>query len=142
MRDPKSKLPGFLTGMNARITPTQVIPGKDAMLTLTLNILPGYHIYANEPGDKFLTATTITPKKQPGVLFGKISWPRPQRVNKAMVYEKSATIRVPIRIEPGARPGNTVVALEIHAQGCNEQDCYPPARFTVSAPLRIASKPK
>lgn len=140
MRKEKPKLPGFVTDMSAQITPAVLRPGQQAMLTLTLAIKPTYHIYANEPGDKFLTATVLTPKKLVGVRFGKILWPRPQRIDKALVYEKSVTVKIPLLVEPGMRPGQVDVVVDIQAQGCNEEDCFPPARFAASAPLRVERK--
>jgi DsbC/DsbD-like thiol-disulfide interchange protein len=130
--------PGFLSTQSASVTPARLAPGEKALLTVRLTVLPGYHIYAHEPGDRFLTATQIFPAKIPGVTYGPIIWPEATQEGVARVYSGEVIFRVPLRIAPSAKPGRFAAGATIKAQGCNARDCFPPTQFSVPAVLEIA----
>lgn len=106
-------------------------------MTVVLRVRPGYHIYAHEPGDRFLTATRLDPAPVDGIAFGSVRWPRAKRLKGALVHEGDVRFSLPFSVARGARPGLRRITLNAFAQGCNATDCYPPARFSLTATVRI-----
>jgi DsbC/DsbD-like thiol-disulfide interchange protein len=128
---PIKKLPPFLT--DARLTATHGMKGGGT-LTLTLMPLKGYHLYAPDPGDKFLTPTTIKIAPISGLKVGPPVWPAPKTLGKARVYEGPVTVTW--KLTAGDKvPAFAPITITIKAQGCNESDCFPPATFTLTTTL-------
>jgi DsbC/DsbD-like thiol-disulfide interchange protein len=131
--------------MTAAVRPAMVAPGGKATLTITLNVEPGFHINANDPGDENLIPLALTlnaPGKKAGVSLGKPVYPTPTTMpspmgsGEARVHEGKVTITVPVTAAKTAK-GKTTLTGKLRLQGCNETTCYPPKTFTVSVPLVI-----
>lgn len=131
--------------MTAAVQPGTVAPGGKAMLTITLNVEPGFHINANAPGDENLIPLAVTmnaPAKKAGVTLGKPLYPKPMTMpspmgsGEAFVHEGKVTITVPVTVAKTAK-GKTTLTGKLRLQGCNETTCYPPKTFAVSVPLVI-----
>lgn len=131
--------------MTAAVQPGTVAPGSKTTLTITLNVEPGFHVNANDPGDENLIPLTLTmnaPAKKAGVSLGKTVYPKPITIpspmgkGEARVHEGQVTISVPVTVAKTAT-GKTTLTGKLRLQGCNESTCYPPKTFTVSAPLVI-----
>ena len=129
---PAAKLPPFLSGATVRAT---VRESGSGVLTLTMTPLKGYHLYAPDPGDKFLTPTTLRLAPVPGVTFSAPTWPAPRTLGKARVYDGPVTVTWKFTAGAGA-PKSAPLTLTIKAQGCNETDCFPPATFTLITTLQ------
>ena len=126
-----AKLPPFLT--DAKLSAT-IEANHTGTMTLTLTPLKGYHLYAPNPGDKFLTPTTIKLPLVRGLKFGAPTWPASKKLGKANVYDGPVT--VVWKLAAGEMLAkNAPLTLTIKAQGCNENDCFPPATFTLTAKL-------
>jgi len=97
--------------------------------TLTLEIAEGWHLYANQPGDKNLYGTRL---KGEGVALGEVSYPAGetwQPVEDApAVKVYSGTLEIKGRVE-GAETGGEV-ALEY--QACDEARCLLPSRIVLA----------
>lgn len=126
------KIPKFLT--DAKLTASVGANGQGT-LTLTLTPLKGYHLYAPDPGDKFLTPTTIKVGPVAGLKMGAAVWPAPKTIGKARVYEGPTTVTWSLTAGAKVIKSGAPIVLTIKAQGCNETDCFPPATFALTTKL-------
>jgi DsbC/DsbD-like thiol-disulfide interchange protein len=131
------KLPGFLSGAKASVAPGSVKVGGKTLLTVTLTMAPGYHIYDPKPGDEFAIASELVLAKVPGVTFGKPVWPKPTLHEKTRIHEGMITVTVPIMLAKTVKPGALKLAATVKAQGCNETGCLPPDSVALTAPLTV-----
>lgn len=116
--------------------------GKSAQAEVHLKIKEGYHINAN-PASQYQIATQLTVEKAEGITAGQPVYP-PSITKKfafseqpLAVYEKEATIGVPLNVEAKAAKGEQTVAARIKFQACDEQVCYPPRNLQLSIPVSV-----
>lgn len=119
------KLPDFMSGARASVTPGTVKAGGKATLTLTLTLAPGFHIYDPKPGDEFAIASEVVGSKVAGVSYGKQSGPN-RRFTKTRIHEGTITVTVPVTIAKNAKPGARKLGGAVKSQGCNATGCLPP----------------
>jgi thiol:disulfide interchange protein DsbD len=110
---------------------------------VTLQMQPGWHVYASDPGNPSYIPTTVTTKNANGVTYGKPRFPKsttlkttvdPKPVN---VYEGKATIAVPFTVSKTAKPGTQKLTASVGYQTCNDQTCLPPETVPVSATVTV-----
>jgi uncharacterized protein YyaL (SSP411 family) len=115
-------------------------PGADGkqVVTLTLTIDDGWHIYANPPGLEDLESvqTTVAVKGANKPEDVKIDYPKGKLINdpvlgKYNVYENTVTIKATVRRAAGDT-GPLEVTLKF--QSCNEKMCLLPATKTITIP--------
>ena len=114
-------------------------PGTDGkqVVTLTLAIDKGWHLYANPVGVEDLAAvqTTVSVKAK-GALDGvKIDYPAGKKVKDSVigeyrVYEDKATITVSVNRAQG---DDSPLELTVKIQACNDDTCRLPAEVKVTA---------
>jgi DsbC/DsbD-like thiol-disulfide interchange protein len=132
------KLPGFFAGAKASIAPATVKAGGKAILTITLTMAPGYHIYDPKPGEEFAIPSEVMPVKAAGITYGKAIWPTPTVQEKARVHEGTITVTVPITLAKTVKPGTLKLGAAVKAQGCNATGCLPPETISLAAPLTVS----
>src|SRR5262249_8882495 len=112
-------------------------PGGDGkqVVTVTLAIEKGWHIYANPPGLEDLvpvqTEVSIKAKTKPDEV--KVEYPEGKVVQdpvlgKYRVYENKVSIKAMVRLAAGAGEALEVV---LKFQACNEKQCLLPATKTL-----------
>jgi DsbC/DsbD-like thiol-disulfide interchange protein len=113
--------------------------GKQA-IAVTIQIEPGWHIYANPPGLKDLeavqTTVSFSSKTKPEEL--KVDYPSGNLVKDAIlgnynVYEDKVTIKATVR---RAKGDTSPLEVTLKLQACNEKMCLLPAtvKQTVQEP--------
>jgi DsbC/DsbD-like thiol-disulfide interchange protein len=130
-----SGLPEDVLQVNA--SKVEVQAGKSAQAEIKLKIKEGYHINAN-PASQYQIATQLTIEPADGITAGQPSYPA--SITKKFsfseqplaVYEKEATISVPVNVTAGASKGERSVPARLRYQACDEQVCYPPKNLQVS----------
>lgn len=132
-------IPAASTLVKASATPVTLTPGGTATTTVTLSVLPGWHINANPPALDYNIPTKVFVRGGFGVTAGSPNYPAPKKAKFA--FEESelwvwdGETKVTIPITASAAPGNGVHRLSgrVSYQGCNDQVCLAPANvpFTV-----------
>jgi uncharacterized protein len=108
------------------------------VVTLTLAIDRGWHLYANPVGSEdFASVQTTVKVKAKGPLDNvKIAYPAGKEVKDATlgaykVYEDKATITITAN---RAKGDDSPLELTIKVQACNEKTCLLPAEVKLTAP--------
>lgn len=148
-KNAKPDLPPYLTAVSASVSPARTSVGGKATLLVTVEVAPGYHINASDPGDPNLIPTVLKPDakmvaaKNAPVAFGKPRYPQPETLLASYaqtpinVYGGKAVISLPVTVTKQARAGTMTVAASLRVQGCNDSTCFPPVTIPVSAPLIV-----
>jgi DsbC/DsbD-like thiol-disulfide interchange protein len=116
--------------------------GKSAQAEVRLVIKEGYHINAN-PASQYQIATQLTVEKTEGITAGEPQYPASMTKKFSFseqplaVYEKEATVTVPLNIAVGAAKGERPLGARVRFQACDEQVCYPPKNLQVSIPVVV-----
>jgi tetratricopeptide (TPR) repeat protein/thiol-disulfide isomerase/thioredoxin len=126
----------------AVIEPATVPAGGHGTLKIALELMEGGHANSNVTADPNLIPTSFTPKPVAGIVWGKPVYPEAKSVTEwystdpLSVFVDGAVISVPFTVEQGAA-NSVVLSGALLAQVCDHDQCYPPRRVTVTAPLRI-----
>lgn len=117
--------------------------GGEGVATVRLNIIEGYHVNANPASDKWLQPTELRAEPREGVAPGKPVYP-PALTKKfgfsetpLAVYEGSAVIKLPLRVEAGAARGRHTLRARVRVQPCNDQACLQPRELDAPIPVTI-----
>lgn len=135
-----SSLPADVLLANA--SKVEVQAGKSAEAQVRLTIKEGYHINANPPS-RYQIATQLTLEPSEGISVGEPKYPASLTRKFSFsdeplaVYEKEATITVPINAQAEAARGERSVPARLRFQACDDQVCYPPKNLQVSIPLVV-----
>jgi DsbC/DsbD-like thiol-disulfide interchange protein len=126
--------------VTAKLAPARVAPGGKSLLTLTIEMKSGYHIYDPRPGDAMAIPTKFTPLAAPGVKYGAPIFPKPTLFHgKTRVHEGVIVIKIPVMVAKTAK-GMINVGGDLKVQACNETGCLPPFALKLAAPLIIGAK--
>ncbi|MGH9902296.1 MAG: protein-disulfide reductase DsbD domain-containing protein [Pyrinomonadaceae bacterium] len=129
--------------VRARAAPVEMRAGGAAEASVRLDIDERFHINANPPTHSYLIATQLEVAPAEGVTAGKPAYPTPLKKKFAFdpvplaVYEKEATIRLPLRAAAGASQGTRTLRVKVRVQPCDDQACYPPRTVETEIPLTI-----
>lgn len=134
----RAAMPGFLSSVKASVAPGSVKAGGKTMLTVTIALAPGFHIYDPKPGEEFAIPSELVLPKLAGVSYGKAVWPQPKLQEKARIHEGTVTVTVPVTLAKTVKPGTMKLGATLKAQGCNATGCLPPDSVTVSAALTVS----
>ena len=129
---------------SAAVAPATAKAGTAGVLTVTLSVKPGFHIYSNTPGSPDFIPTTIAGEKTPGVTWGKAQFPPAKSVTMpamspkpVMVYDSKAVIKLPYTLAKTTKPGKVALKATVDYQACNDKVCYPPQSLPVSAEVTV-----
>ena len=125
--------------VQATATPVTLAAGASGFTTVTLTVLPSWHINANPPALDYLIPTVIQITGAAGVQPGKVVYPAGKNLKLSFedqplsVYDGSVEVRVPLSALATATNGKHLLSGKVDYQGCNDQVCAPPAsaRFSV-----------
>jgi uncharacterized protein YyaL (SSP411 family) len=106
-------------------------PGADGkqVLTITLTIDKGWHVYANPVGnDNLGPAATTVEVSGKGKVTARVTYPPGRPVKDAVVgnynaYEGQVTLTATVRRTPGDGP----LEVSVRYQACDDRRCLPPA---------------
>ncbi len=124
------------------VAPQTVAAGGKATITLEVRLGPGWHINGHRPLQSFLIPTTATLTTSGGTL-SDFRYPEPVRRRFKFADEDLAVYEGTVRFESELALPTTATrkaALEgvLSYQACNDSQCYPPAKTTLSATVAIA----
>ncbi len=117
--------------LRVTVSKIEVQAGKTAPAVVQLAIKDGYHINGN-PASQYQIPTQLTVEPSDGLTTGAPVYPasltRKFQFSEQplAVYEKEATINVPVTAAAGATKGERNVSARLRFQACDEQVCYPP----------------
>jgi DsbC/DsbD-like thiol-disulfide interchange protein len=107
------------------------------VVTLTLTIDKGWHLYANPVGSEdFASVQTVVKVKAKGALDNvKVAYPAGKEVKDATlgaykVYEDKATITITAN---RAKGDDSPLELTVKVQACNEKTCLLPSEVKLTA---------
>lgn len=137
------EIPAASTLVKATATPVTLRPGESAVTTVTLSVLPGWHINANPPALDYNIPTKVFLRGAFGVSAGAPAYPPP--VKQKFAFEESelwvwdGDVQVIIPLTASATPGDGVHRLSgrISYQGCNDQVCLSPTQVPFSVEVTI-----
>lgn len=142
-------IPAASSLVQASATPVQLGPGGRATTTVTLKVLPGWHINANPPALDYNIPTRVFVRGEFGVSAGTPAYPAPTKAkfafeeNELWVWDGETRVTVPL--SASAAPVNGVHELRgrVSYQGCNDQVCLAPATvpFTVTVTVTGGVEP-
>jgi DsbC/DsbD-like thiol-disulfide interchange protein len=120
--------------------------GSSAMIRLTVDIEPGWHLYAfkQPPGGPRSLEVNAGKDAPIAIVTAKIDAPPPKVQHDpnfkldTPYYDERTTITVPVRIAASAEAGSRRASLDIVFQACTERLCLRPYTETVTVDLTIA----
>ena len=136
-------IPAASTLVKVTATPVTLRPGESATTTVTLAILPGWHINANPPALEYNIPTKVFVRGAFGVTAGAPVYPPP--VKQKFAFEESelwvwgGDVQVIVPLTASATPGDGIHRLSgrISYQGCNDQVCLSPTTIPFSVEVTI-----
>lgn len=119
-----------------------VTPGTPFGVALRIGMQPGWHTYADPPGDAGLAAR-LEWTLPPGFSAGPIAWPPAQSFTEGQftTYGYKGAVTLPVQITPPKRleEGGTVpIALKASWLVCNDQCIPQEAEFSLNLPVSSA----
>jgi len=131
--------------VRVRVTsgPLRVRAGKQARVTLTLTMTPGWHINSATPSEPSLIPTRVTLGRGSvgAALDGAVLYPQVSEVmlggSRLSVYEGAVHFTVPLVVGASTRPGPGVIFLRVAYQPCSDRVCLPPETQEVRLPVTV-----
>lgn len=120
-----------------------VTPGGTLRLAVRVTLPEGVHVQSNRPRDPFLIATTVTPTLLSGLTLLETVFPEPTDFTQAgapeplSVFEHDVSIGLKVRVDDAVAPGAYALPLRLRYQACNERNCFPPTRETLTTTLHV-----
>ena len=136
---------------NQDIVTVKVVPaveifkiGQACPITLEISIRAPYHINSDLPLEEFLIGTTVAFKAQPGVAYGKVSFP-PGEVKKLelsenplSIYEGTVNVAAEVVLSPDFKGKEVRIEGSLGYQACDDRSCLPPAQAAFSRNVAVA----
>ncbi len=148
--DPPSK---GIKSVTATVEPAEAKPGQTVTVKLTIDLEPGFTIYATTQTDKNAAdfVTTI-PYPAPGtvVFVGSVKEPELPVVKaepllgikELKAFEGKVVFERPAVVAPSATAGATAIKIAgLKLQACDDKNCYPGKAISPEAALKILPGP-
>ena len=125
------------------IAPPSLSAGTRAVLVVELTLGPRWHVNSHTPSEIFLVPTELTLATSAGTLSPVRYPPQVERrfsfsEKPLLVYE--GTVRFETDLElPATAAASASITGTLSYQACNDQQCFPPAKISLSATIVIAS---
>ncbi len=134
-----------------RVTPSTTVrsvsPGQSFEVVLEVEVAAGHHIQSNQPPQEALIPTHVFLESDPGLGFGKTSYPPPKdgrhpQLGKTSEYRGKAPIRIPVQVHDDAEGPRVRIAGLLTSQACNDKGgtCYPPEYVAWSLELPVETR--
>jgi hypothetical protein len=114
----------------------EIYPGQRKNLEVSIKILEGYHIQADQVQDPNLIPTSVTTVEVPFniVVYNPI-FPQPEPFklrdvqDSIMVFHQTLQIYIPVEVKNEAKIGQHKIAMNLNYQACDSVKCYFPRDF-------------
>ncbi len=142
--DDRLPAPDEIVAPAAYLSLSGVHPGGSALLAVTGDILPGWHVNAHLPSEDYLIPTELELAPLAGVAWGEARYPEGEMVmfefagQALKVYEGRFAVVVPLEVAAGTPAGPRPVRGHLAYQACNDRICLPPARVPFAVELEVA----
>lgn len=129
----------------AKLRPSQVAPGQQAVLELTATNDPGYHVYEFVPNDEEVTfRTLIVAKRKSGLKFGTPTTDANLEtfpgLDDVRYYGGEVTWSIPVHIPATAQTGELPIELMVGFTTCNEGSCDEPSGLLIEGSVQVAEQ--
>ncbi|MCO8122182.1 DUF255 domain-containing protein [Stieleria sp. TO1_6] len=152
LADPQPSTPprksGFRTAQlkgAVSVSESKLRPGQSFELTVTLDIQPGWHLYAANPGIDFIQPTRLRFADQNAADVKRIIAPKGAQ-KQDPVFDQSLAIlqgqvkfNVQLEIPEDASPGKASLALTVDVQACDDTQCARPQSHPLEIEIEIIS---
>jgi DsbC/DsbD-like thiol-disulfide interchange protein len=144
--DTQAPAPATIVTAKARLAEGQhPMPGGVVHAIVSLNIRPGWHLYANPTGAEFLKPTTLTLEPEQPASRLEVNYPEGEAkildsTGKDSVSFYEGKIEIPVRftIFRSIKPVSVRVNFKLEYQACDNNACLAPARVVI--PLEITMR--
>jgi hypothetical protein len=129
--------------VRAQAQPVEIPSGGSGEAIIKMTIQSGYHVNANPPTFPYLKATELEIPAADGVSVGFVTYPKaltkkfPFAEKPLAVYEGETELKVTLKADKSAKPGQRSVSSRLRIQACDEQVCYPPGTLALAVPVTI-----
>ena len=123
--------------------PLEIARGGSADATVRLTIQNGYHVNANPPTYSYLKPTELEVTPGDGFSVNYLTYPTaltkkfPFAEKSLAVYEGNTDLKVSLKANPKASPGEHSIPAVLRVQACDDQVCYPPGQIDLRIPVTI-----
>ena len=124
--------------------PVAARPGARATLTLTVTVLPGWHVYSLKQAPDGPTPLLVTlDRNAVATADGAVTESKPLKIHdpafglQTQYYEHAATLTVPVRLNRPLAAGAQAIPVSLRFQTCNGRICQPPKTVHLSAPVDL-----
>lgn len=132
----------LLVRARLKVEPDWVMQGGAVRATVSFEIEPGWHIYAEDPGEAGM-ATSVEWVLPEGLSAGPLEWPKPETFKTAEIttygYERQLALSSEIRLADHAPIGLRKIVAETRWLACREE-CVP-GKARVEAEILVSPPP-
>jgi hypothetical protein len=143
----------FADGDPANVTASNVLsvspihklsikPGATAESSVSIKIVPGYHVNSNTPSNPYLIGLRLT--WNPSSLeTEEIVYPKPETAKLSFsetpvsVFSGEFQIVTHFRATANTAPGSSTINGKLRYQACSDRLCLPPKTIDVAIPVEI-----
>ncbi len=135
----------FCFGQQNRVsvqTPTQVNAKRGSVVeqSLTVEVLPGFHVNNDKPKDEFLIPLKLSWTAGP-LETQSISYPKPEEIKVGTqmltVFTGSFQVGTKFQVPANAPAGTAMMVGKLRYQACNNEMCFRPSSVEVRLPVTI-----
>jgi uncharacterized protein YyaL (SSP411 family) len=121
-------------------------PGKTCKLLVQLQIIEGWHIHANPPGDPDLDQETDIELEESelGIELTKLRYPKGKSVPRApgekpqSLYMGKVKVVGELEVPENAAGGEGELIVTVRFQACDDAKCLAPKKLKLKLPVKIA----
>ena len=129
--------------MKATPLATSLARGESGEAVVRLNIDNGYHVNANPPSFPYLIATQLEITPPAGISVDFITYPNGLTKKFSFneqplaVYEGETDLKVRLKADKSAAPGEHNLSAKLRVQACDDQVCYAPGTMDLQLPVSV-----
>ncbi len=123
----------------------KIVQGEQFSITLSITVMPTWHINSNRPNDDFLIPSEITAKGNGIKLIG-VKYPKAHELKLSFseelvsVYEATSNAKLTFKVGPDAPAGKQKVLITLDYQACNDVSCMPPNAISTEYEIEVIKK--
>ena len=134
------------TLVTVSVSESKVYVGINSMISISVEVVKGYHIQANKVNDESLIPTTLEVSEVKGITINRLEFPPGKKFKLKgtstfiNVYDGKFIIKLFISPSAKLQTGNYVLGAKLHYQACDSMTCLFPRTSDFSIPIDISSK--
>jgi hypothetical protein len=127
--------------VTAKVAELRLPAGGQGSVLVELNLGPRWHVNSHTPTEDFLVPTDVTLATTAGEKL-RVTYPKAQlrrfsfSETPLSVYAGKVHFEAELALPPGVR-GRLPLTGEISYQACTDEQCFPPARISLSTTVEI-----